>query len=212
MEYYRLSHNTDSKISGIYPQAECISLGKAHSIRFDEFPEHGLKLDFLLASKAKLTDVLSQAAISAHGFLISSKLKKLLENFTLLNYRFYEVTLTTNKGDETYYWLHLVDENLVQYIDFSRSKFFRTEFGFWEEDITLGSYPDFRERKRSYGMMGNIHATHLHLNNNFDRNLDLFLIADLHTKVYIKETLYAELLTQKITGLDIQKAGDISFE
>ncbi len=209
--YYKIEHNTDAKVSGsTYPQAECLTLSNAHSIKFDEFSNpDNLKLEFKLASRAKLTDVLSQAAISAHGLLINQKLRDILEGFNLMQHQYYPVNVVTKKSIEQYYWLHLVDNSFVHFIEYSESKFFRTKFAYREEEIDLESYEDYIEKKTRFGTMCGIQSDFLKLTSNFKSRLDLFVFSRFDSSIYVTEKLKSKISDIGFTGIMFETASTI---
>ena len=82
-DLFEISHCTDTSIIGRdYPQVDFIDLEKAHSINYHNKPNTFEFDKITLYKTAKLTDVISTAAISAHGFMLS---KKALDIFTSQN-------------------------------------------------------------------------------------------------------------------------------
>jgi hypothetical protein len=71
-----------------------------------------------------LTDFISTAIISAHGFIVSGKLKGLLQKFELIDSRFYDIQLKY-KGNVSYdyYWFHMFWQDKLDCVDFHASKF-----------------------------------------------------------------------------------------
>jgi hypothetical protein len=85
--HYSIQYQLEDKIIGKdYPQTECQTQAYAHSLNAWEFPNFEPKLIFNLAKRAILTDVLSNAAISANGLLVNEKVKNILKwvNYILL--------------------------------------------------------------------------------------------------------------------------------
>jgi hypothetical protein len=205
--YSKLSYTSDDKITGTFPQAECSNLISAHSIKSDVFADPEiLRLEFSLASKAKLTDVLSQAAISANGLLINEKVKNIIEHYNVMRHLLYPVFLKTKRNTEQYYWLHLVDNDMIKFIDFSNSKFYQTKFGFKEKEVSISSNEEYINIKTTLEWMDSIKADSITLNKEFDFSLDLFVMDDFDTRPYISETLWDHLQKEKVTGLFIEKA------
>jgi len=206
--YFKSELNTDPAVSGpTYPQAECLTLGDAHSIKVDEFANPDtIELEYKLASKAKLTDILSQAAISANGLLVNQKVKDILEGFNLMQHRYYPVTVHIKKPTAQYYWLHLVDNSLITFVDFPNSQFYRTKFSYKEDDITLETYQDYLKKLDEFGFMCSIESDSIKLNNNFDRSLDLYMIAPFDSRPYFSEKLWNAFESEGITGIRLAKS------
>jgi len=146
--YYSIKNSTGKDVGNIFPQVSCLNQDLAHSIQFDEFSNFDREILFKLEPKAKLTDVLSQAAISAYGFLVNNKVKQILEGFNLMEHRYYKCLVKDQNGVvHEYYWLHLSDPSLVLTIDYPKSKFFTLEYGFRDADINLTSYDEYKIKK-----------------------------------------------------------------
>lgn len=135
--YYLIENSTDNQVGNVFPQASCINQKIAHAINFDGFSNLDVSISFQLESKAKLTDVLSQAAISAHGLLVSKKVKELLSNFNIVQHKYYNCLVRDLTGvKHEYFWLHFVDD-FANLINYSQSEFCTTEYGFKEGAIEL---------------------------------------------------------------------------
>ena len=127
MKYYRIENDVESKAVGRkYPQLECKTLGYAHAI-----PSYGpckmqFKLSFDLVKGAKLTDVLKTLAISASGFIISERLRTLLESYKLERHEFIPVEIIDGKQTHNYHFLHFYGLDMVHCLDYQQS-IFRTK-------------------------------------------------------------------------------------
>jgi hypothetical protein len=210
--YYTLENRTDKEVGSVFPQASCLSQMDAHRLSNDEFPAFTPTLNFELVKKAKLTDVLSQAAISAQGLLINEQFKKLLEEFNLMQHKFYAATVKTKKGDTQYYWMHLSDRDLINCIDYKASKFFRTEYGYREENIELTSFDDYKSKKAKFGKMGTIQSDFIKLNDKFPKNLDCFILPLFDAHLYLSESLTTAVRGENITGIEIKEATTIDYK
>ena len=210
--YYTIENRTDDEVGHVFPQVTCSSLDLAHSISFDKRSNLDREILFQLAPKAKLTDVLSQAAISAHGLLINKKVKYLLSGFKLVQHQFYKCEVRDLKGTSfEYYWLHLADYSLLNKINYRSSKFYTLEFGFRENDIMLNSYHDYLLKKEQLGKMQGIGADFVQLNKEFDSSLDLFNIPIFGKGIYAKTSLAEGFLNNRITGILLEPAKEISL-
>src|SRR5688572_9942371 len=88
--YYRIENRTDKEVGNVFPQVSCVSINLAHQIQIDEFSYFDSELLFELQPKAKITDILSQAAISAPGLLVNPKVRDLFSQFNLSQHRYYK--------------------------------------------------------------------------------------------------------------------------
>ena len=135
-EYYILKPAVDTPETGnAYPAAESYDdydfkgPHSVHKLNFREFPDFAPDIRFKLAKGAKLTDMLSQAAISAHGFLISPRLKEAFEQFKIVPHQYYPATIEDHQGNlHQYFWMHLVWEIGKEFIDYNNSIFFKRKF------------------------------------------------------------------------------------
>jgi hypothetical protein len=144
MLYYKFAAAVDTPETGPeYPQIQKMAPGYdydasnsvyALSKEYLKLPEYAPNLDyFILASKAKPTDLLSAAVIYG-GFLVSEKFKNLLERFQLPTHKFYPAQVKWRKEFLNYFWMHTICD-LTDYVDYSSSKFFvyqnfKTALGF----------------------------------------------------------------------------------
>ena len=200
--YYILENRTDKEVGNVYPQASCITQNLAHAIEFDEFANFESPILFELAPKAKLTDILSQAAISAHGFLLNQKVKDILSGFNLMPHRYYKCIVRDSKGiNHDYYWLHISDYSVLEKINYPDSKFHLRESGFREKDIELSSYEDYEKQKKSLGILYTIQADKIVFKEDFNSLLDLFVIPIFTNKIAGSNTVKEGILSHKITGI-----------
>lgn len=90
------------------------ALNSVHRLRYDT------SLDFepnfktvVIHGHAKLTDLISSAPIPNTGFLVSSRLRTVLEEFALPSHRFYPVpTMHRGKPIAGYFWIQLPEPRL----------------------------------------------------------------------------------------------------
>jgi hypothetical protein len=204
--YYTIKKSTGKEIGSVFPQVSCLTQELAHSIKFTEFVNFDTELLFVLQPGAKLTDVLSQAAISANGLLISHRFKVLLDKFQLMQHKFYRTTIITTESQEIYYWLHFVDTSYKNKIDYEQSVFYWTKSTFKKDIIKLASYDEYLELKKQNGILWGVKAEKIKLDQSFDKPLDMFSCLPFDLGIYISAKLYDALLEQKITGINIQES------
>lgn len=193
-----------------FPQVSCLTLDEAHNISFDGFTTPEPNLAFKLGSRAKLTDVLSQAAISAHGLLISRSFKKLLSSFSIMEHKFYPVTIEIGKEKELYFWMHLVDGTFKNKIDYSASTFYWTKSTFRKGSIRLSSYGDYVQRKKENGLLWGVEIDKIVLGSEINKTLDLIGSLPFDMGIYVSEKLKTAIIDNGITGVEIKEAPNIS--
>jgi hypothetical protein len=130
-----------------------------HTLKAWKFPEHTPDIRFKLKPGAKLTDLLTQAAISSStGLLLSKKFKELIEKFVMAEHKFYPALIEAYGSFHEYYWLHLVWPEGVSYVDYSATKFNVVRFSKIIEPIEIRSYDDLKEKGIALGRSLMIYA------------------------------------------------------
>lgn len=211
MNWYSVSVSTDEKVVGKYPQTDGMGLGynlnapnSVWNIPNLKMPDFEPAFDyFLLDKKAKLTDVISTALINARGFLISNKLKTILDKFHLTKHIYYPVKILHKKDFITnYYWLHFIEDNSND-IDFKNSSFelmhplpfFRTDIikldGKEADIITANrlANPDFKLFPKK-------------IKNQRPKNIDFLVFDFLYNPFYVSADLIKALENNSITGIN----------
>jgi len=177
-QYYIIKPAVDTPETGnAFPAAESYdnydfnAPNSVHKLNFREFPDFVPDIRFKLAKGAKLTDMLSQAAISAHGFLINEKLKNVFEQFNMVPHKYYPASIEDHHGNfHQYFWLHLVWEN-TSIINWASSLFFYANFE-EKRKLSFKSIEDYNLKKKELGMFVPIQIEHIELIN---VNYDLFV-------------------------------------
>lgn len=134
-QFYILKPAVGTKETGMaYPAVESYDdydfngPNSVHKIKFNEFPDFDPDIRFKLAKGAKLCDMMGQATINAHGFIISEKLKLILEQANTVTCKFYPAPIEDKGMIHKYYWVHFVWEDAKKLIDYEGSKFFKRKF------------------------------------------------------------------------------------
>lgn len=211
--YYSIENKTDKEVGNVFPQVSCVSIELAHQIQFDKFSYFDSELLFELQPKAKLTDVLSQAAISAHGLLVNTKVKDLFSNVNIMQHQYYKCLVKDLKGfTHDYYWLHISDYSILNKINYKESKFYLRESGFREDNIELSSFDDYKNKKDSLGILFTVHADNIVLSREFDNSLDLFSIPIFTKKIIISQRLKDLIISKEITGVLIDQYQQVSIK
>jgi hypothetical protein len=142
-----------------------------HTLKAWEFPEHAPDIRFELAKGARLTDMLTQAAISGDGFLISEKLRNLFETLKMPPHRYYDATVEFENNLYTYYWLHIVWNDGVKFVNFPGTKFEIIKFSKIIGSIEISSYEDLKSKQKELGFIKMIYANQISMRM---PNFDLF--------------------------------------
>lgn len=201
MKYYIL----DNKAEPVYPQVQCVTLEDAHKFKHGEFPNFIPNLVFRLELRAKFTDILSDASISASGLLINEKAKNIFEKFNLIDHKYFPVTIQGT--DDNYYWMQIVSPiQNMKWIDFPNSEFYVTDAGFREDNISLNSFDDYLNKKKKQGVIWGVGIDKILFNKNFNQNLDLYTLPKLDINIYISNNLKKALEDAEITGIEFKKA------
>lgn len=210
--YYTVKLSTDAKMIGCFPQVDCLTQFHAHQFKYDRFPDFDPQLSFELEKKAKLTDVLSQASVSANGLLVNEKTKAILEKYTMSEHRFFPASVMDKKGKihSEYYWLHLVArEAYFDWIDFPKSKFLLEKgIGNFEE-IQINSKEDYDLKVReadNMEILADIVADKIVFTPAFNENLSVFVLPKIDIHVFITSELKEALVNNSISGIEFSDA------
>lgn len=225
MKYYIFKTAVNNLETGsVYPQIQKMSPGYnykapysvyALSKEYQHLPDFIPDLDYFeLAGKAKLSDLLS-TAMAYGGFLISEKLKNVFEKFTLPMHRFYSARVKYKNQFYNYYWMHIICD-LTNAVDYKNSKFFiyhnyAHNLGY----IDISSKAELEEKQKKLkadnpGKTITIWVEKIIFNNAFNEKIDLFKIGQFDSNYYISEQLKKAIIGASITGVNMQKAENIT--
>lgn len=224
--YFIFKPATDTPETGPeYPQVQKMKPGynykAANSVHalskyYVDFPDFQPDLDyFIVQPRAKLSDLLSVAPVTG-GFLISDRLKAVLETCNLPPHRYYLASVMHKKDlYSTYHWMHIISNHADQ-VDYPKSTFFIATNFFKIGDIELSSKEDYLQKlqklKADNESTVTIKATEVCFNNNFDRTLDLFKIGNFNADCFISSSLRQKIIDAKITGVQITNTDLLCFE
>ena len=208
-KYFEIS-NATKKIGRHFPQTERISLSNAHAIPFHEFPK--IKIEFKevhIHDTSKLTDCISDAAISAHGFILSDKALEVFRKYDLGTYKIYPMNLYHKSVKYDYGFLHILND-MIDLIDFERSTFFVEKLiGGHAFDIQIKDKADFIEKRKSAGN-GTLEGTEKYWDVSFKsavfKNVnppDFFTLTGCGVTKFITKNLKEEISKNKFTGFEI---------
>lgn len=205
-KYYILKPAVDTpETSSTYPAVESYdhydfnAPNSVHKLTLREFPDFKPDIKFKLKSGAKLTDMLSQAAISAHGFLVSDKLKNIFSQLSIVPHKFYPAYIEDTQGAlHNYYWMHIVWENF-SIINWDKSHFF---YAHYENKISLNfnSVSEYQNKKKELGMFTPIQVESLYLK---FVDFDLF-VHPLQALILLSHKGKATLQENNIKGVSIE--------
>ena len=208
MKYYPIRNSLETKVVGRkHPQLECNTLGYAHAI-----PSYGpckmqFKLSFDLVKGAKLTDVLKTLAISASGFIISERLRTLLESYKLERHEFIPVEIIDGKQTHNYHFLHFYGLDMVHCLDYQQSIFRITKWGF--QDLGQKRFDSYeshqeymKEYDKDYSLMTPLEHVVLKEESN---DFDFFSFPQFYHRMYVSEQLKQCLEDNHITGFSFEE-------
>ena len=205
-KYFILKPAVDTPETGnAYPAAESydnydfMAPNSVHKLNFREFPDFEPDIRFKLAKGAKLTDMLSQAAISAHGFLINKKLKDTFEQFKIVPHKYYPATIEDNQGNfHQYFWMHLVWKEAKDFIKWEDSKFYKKRLSKNLGDVSIKKEEDILSEREKCDVATLIDFTTISFKNH---DFDMFLI-NYFTEIYVSKKAAETLTKNKLTGIE----------
>ena len=213
-EFYILEPAVNTKETGRkYPPVESYnnynfkSPNSVHKIKFREFPDFEPDIRFKLAKGAKLCDLMGQATINAHGFLVSPKMKSVFENANIIPHRFYPASIESNGIIHPYFWIHFVWNESAEYIDFEKSDFYAKRFSQNLGKVFIKQESDILLEKEKFDIATLITFNSLVLKP-FSYNLCIF---NYFPKVYIKSELKSYLEVSKLTGIQLTHTEKLIF-
>jgi hypothetical protein len=228
-KYYILEYASGTKETGPqYPQVQ--KMGKDYdykasnsiyelSVYRKELPNFIPNLDhFVLHTKAKPTDLISNALTRNTGFLVSGRLQHLLKSFQLPLHKFYQARVLHGKSFlNDYYWLQIVTD-LSDNVDYELSEFYvynmadviSKDLGSME----LKSRADYEEKGKELKAQNTnlvIGAKRLVMSEAFNKDLDLFKVSPISGNTFIRERLCQALQEGKFTGVTIKPTNLINL-
>ena len=221
MKYYILSNATDEKeIGKIYPQCKGVPKGysfdcynEANSmtkLSNNEFPKEKPALIFELEKKAKLTDVISPSNISARGFLINKKVKNLLCDLKIIEYKIYPATLFANKQVLDYYWFHPIKNDFVG-IDFKNSEFIETNLMMYKiKNVQVNCIEDYNTCSQNKQKKFNLIITEKLVLKEEYKKLDIFFFPLIHQDLIVSDKTIDSIQNNSITGFKYKEVDFIS--
>lgn len=226
LHFYELQHTVEPKIVGVRtglgqayvddkffadnPWYEALFGGKPPTDKdwwrtWMRMPDHGGALTSLpLHKAAKLTDFIDAGLLV--GYIVSDKVKALLEKFTLPRHRYFEASFCRNNQLITGYWWLLYDlEEGANTVDFEKSEFdFRWHAQHEAYPFRLTTYQEYLAILYQTGRA--VPATKLVFQPNFQPELDLWGVQFLSVvKGYISPNLVAAFQEANISGYELRE-------
>ncbi len=178
-----------------------------------KIPDYEIRLNGCILEKhAKLTDFISFAG-SRKDFIISDRVRKILEEYRLPKHKFYPVTFhQTSKVDKSIqvvegYWWFYFELEFGKNIDFEKSEFdYEGHRRSARIDIPINKVNSLEEYEAVFRITRvAIRATTLVLNSNFDKNLDVWGTRFLTLSSYFSSRLVQRFKKEKVTGYDLKE-------
>jgi hypothetical protein len=175
-----------------------------------EYPKENPDLIFELDEEAKLTDYIKPSNISAKGLLINEKIKKLIENFNIIEHRIYSATLFSNKQALNYYWLHLIKKDHKE-VDFENSDFIQTDL-FYDKikTVYVNSVEDYHQHLDKARKDVNLIIPEKLILKEEYRQIDILFFPLMHQSLIASERFIRTLKKNNITGFEYEEASFIS--
>ena len=216
VNYYKLTYSTDRKEVGHINQVEDLSIkvdaqviktyqGKVVKIWTDEVPDYSV---FRLYYNAKVTDLLSAGKYVNMGqaWLISNKMKEILERYTSDNFRFYDALVTDTYNHKLHY--NVCGVNLSpNIIDYPASEFMISNI-LCEENIGPIAISSFEDLRNKQDPANNIY---IKLNKVVLMETRDIIRLPLYSRILVSERLKTDLIEAKITGIDIEDVKKFEF-
>lgn len=221
MEYYIVDESMDPKVVGTdFPQVYQFIKGydphAPHALcslydYVDTFPDYTPELDGLRLSRyAKLTDFVS-GGFSSFLYIVSGRVKDLLENFHLCPHRFYPLGLYCKGVKHDYFMLQL-NSDYSDFVDYPKSKFYEQElfskkkYGIFEARSKEHLLQERDKMKHQYGYSHTIWGDDIVMSPSFDRELDLFTITRIDASLYVSARLKQAIEERQLTGWNFKPA------
>ena len=169
------------------------------NLKNDRFPDFEPRIKFELSEKGKLSDLVGVPNMVANGMLMSPKFKAFLEQFNLMEHRFYEGQIKTGVFFREYFWFHPLN-TYYQWLDYENSEVF---FEVNEDAPVKITDKDEYRKRLGKGYFRNVKLV-------FEKTFpkfDLFYIPHFAPmpQFLISEPLMKAIKNEKITGVEIKE-------
>ncbi len=162
-----------------------------------------------LYKSAKITDFISGDSLSANGWILSGKVKKILADFNIGKHRFYPIIVEhKDKKYSDYFYLQFSND-ATQYVDYKKSTFYKNkkiiDLPETREDIEINSQKEIDDKTKELRKIDkwcSIKPKTITLTNKFPA-FDLFEFHHLNTiSKFISDRLRVRLESENINGYD----------
>lgn len=183
----------------------------------ESFPDYIPGLDgIMLSGSAKLTDIVSNG-FSGDLFILSDKVKQIIEQYNLCPHRFYPLGLYRRKVKYNYFLLYIVS-NYIDSVECAKTSFveYNIASGKFFGDVCIKSKEElFQKRdemKKERGISQTIWGNRIVMNDLFDKTLDFFVISRIDANLYISERLKNNIESAGLTGWEFTPAENLIVE
>ena len=224
MTYYKFRDACATKETGAYyPQITEMIKGydynahdSVHNFRKNDFLKKGNIPNFdtiKMNGLSKITDLISQCVISGNGFIVSKKLKEILEKYVLPKHWFFPIKILRRKELlEDFFWFEIfLEENQLQLVDYPNSTFYKVRnYSLIDkiEQMSIKSFEDYKTKDEIISdeskMLYSISSEQIVLKS--PPKMDIFKIGVFDSNFYISNSLMKEIIESKITGCRIEEA------
>ena len=220
-KYWRINYTSNEKeIGPMYPQIQSSkggfwnvmdSLSVYGQIKYGKSPTISPPFGTLiLEDKAKITDFLSTAQLSHHGFIISEKTKLILDKYKLGKHWFFPVKIKHKNKILDYYVFH-TNNSQLHLFNLSKSDFGCkpiTKGKSFIERIIVSDKNSFLSQKKRYQNKKGYWSCNpllLYFNRDNYNSFDIIADRDINIHFYISDRLKRELIEKNISGIEIKK-------
>lgn len=220
MKYYRVKNQVDTEEVGknIYPQTDGL-VGKdtfSSEHCYTKFTHYNLPENFTpiekikLANSANQTDFLSTTLISGFGFIVSNKMKLILEQHNIVNHRFYKIPIVHQQQElDKYYWFQMYEPK-QGYVDFEKSTFQVRRFRrIIKDEIKFSSIDNYWEERKNYKPGELFRTKNVVINPD---EYDFLYLSVGGTEFLISEKIMNVMLDNNITGYEITELENITIK
>jgi hypothetical protein len=212
--YYKLDFSAVSLEIGVVPQISGFNKINSTNSTFEleEFACYKGKMynsipdlrNYKLDKKAKLTDLISCGLCPGGDFLVSEKLKNIIELSKYSSSQFFPASIETKKKEIYNYYLIHFNYSLEELIDFKQTEY---NYNIYPQlkNNKFNSFQEYQKFKKEVDKHGYLQATKLVLNSNFNTNLDFFVLSWIDQNLCISKKLKDIIIKEKITGIKISE-------
>ncbi|WP_179350050.1 imm11 family protein [Winogradskyella pacifica] len=171
-----------------------------------------------LYKSAKITDFISGDYLSGNGWIISGKVKSLLNDFNIGKHRFYPIIVEHKDTKYTNYYYLQFSNDSTKYVDYKKSTFYKNkkiiDLPETRQDIEINSQKEIKEKTKELRKIDewcSINPKTIFLKKKFPA-FDLFEFHNLNTiSKFISDRLKAKMESENITGYQADETSKIKI-